>query len=115
MNNMTPRELTTAEVDALFLNKPVNGHYEPRGLFYYRKGFLIIGIDNSTGEAWTEEFSSLDLCLAWLNDKTIRHVQCYECAYAAERNGEHYCNFGDSDRYGKPVSPYTGCTYGEEN
>lgn len=25
-----------------------------------------IGIDNSTGDAWTEEFSDYDTCLAWL-------------------------------------------------
>lgn len=44
--------------------------YEPRGLFYMpdvienRKVFL--GIDNSTGEAWTEIFDTLEHCKNWL-------------------------------------------------
>lgn len=28
---------------------------------------LFIGIDNSTGDAWTEEFDNLEQCLNWLN------------------------------------------------
>jgi hypothetical protein len=46
----------------------------PRGKFfcsvdgtdYYRR--IFIAIDNSTGEAWTEEFETLDACLEWLNN-----------------------------------------------
>jgi hypothetical protein len=39
---------------------------EPRGRFYTIEGYSFIGIDNETGDAWTEEFSSLEICLEWL-------------------------------------------------
>lgn len=115
MNGMTPRELTRDEISELLRNKSKEGRYEPLGLFYHRSGKSVTGIDNSTGDAWTEDFPSLETCLAWLNNKTLKKTYCYECAYAAEKNGEYFCNFGDSDYYGKPVTSKTGCGYGEEN
>ena len=40
---------------------------QPLGLFYYSdKNGVWIGIDNSTGDAWTEEFKKRRKCLAWL-------------------------------------------------
>jgi len=46
---------------------------EPKGLFFCRvqegKGKPFIGIDNTTGDAWTEEFSSAPECLRWLRSK----------------------------------------------
>ena len=39
---------------------------EPEGLFYMRKGGRYIGIDNRTGDAWTEDFPTLDECKEWL-------------------------------------------------
>jgi hypothetical protein len=39
---------------------------EPEGLFYHKDGDKFIGIDNSSGDAWTEEFGDLDTCLEWL-------------------------------------------------
>ena len=41
--------------------------FEPIGTFYLKDGDLWIGIDNSTGDAWTEEFETLDKCIDWLN------------------------------------------------
>ncbi|QTL51182.1 MULTISPECIES: hypothetical protein [Priestia] len=38
----------------------------PRDLFLEPSGGCWIGIDNSTGEARTEEFNSLRECVAWL-------------------------------------------------
>lgn len=38
----------------------------PRGLFYLEDGDVIVGIDNSTGDAWVEEFSHYKLCENWL-------------------------------------------------
>jgi hypothetical protein len=38
----------------------------PEGLFYHKDGNKYIGIDNSSGDAWTEEFDNLDICLEWL-------------------------------------------------
>ena len=45
--------------------------YEPWGLFYYmttdRSGnTLYVGIDNSDGNCWVEEFYSIGACMAWL-------------------------------------------------
>lgn len=34
---------------------------------YDEESGLYIGIDNSTGECWTEEFDSEDACINWLN------------------------------------------------
>lgn len=39
---------------------------KPLGLFYLEDGDIIVGIDNSTGDAWVEEFSSFELCENWL-------------------------------------------------
>lgn len=45
---------------------------EPRGLFYQKDGNIIVGIDNSTGDAWTQDFASLEDCLAWLKGENER-------------------------------------------
>lgn len=42
---------------------------EPKGLFWQKDGDLYVGIDNSTGDAWTQDFSTLDECLAWLKER----------------------------------------------
>lgn len=42
------------------------GRYEPLGLFYLQEGDKFVGIDNSTGDAWTEEFADKEGCLRWL-------------------------------------------------
>ena len=39
---------------------------EPKGLFVLDTGIEIVGIDNRTGDAWTEEFPDLTECLLWL-------------------------------------------------
>ena len=39
---------------------------EPRGLFYYKFGNLYIGIDNSTGNSWTQKFKKYKNCKRWL-------------------------------------------------
>lgn len=38
----------------------------PLGKFVQDTGVEIVGIDNETGDAWTEEFPDLEECLAWL-------------------------------------------------
>ena len=38
----------------------------PYGLFYLKDGSVYVGIDNSDGNAWTEEFSMKRKCLEWL-------------------------------------------------
>ena len=41
--------------------------YSPEGLFYTIDNGKYIGIDNSTEDAWVEEFDTLDECKRWLN------------------------------------------------
>ena len=40
--------------------------YQPLGLFYLEERENFVGIDNSTGDAWTEEFPDRESCLRWL-------------------------------------------------
>lgn len=40
--------------------------YEPKGLFMFEDNGYFIGIDNSTGNCWVEEFITEDLCIKWL-------------------------------------------------
>lgn len=42
-------------------------NYRPLGKFYLEENGLFIGIDNETGEAWVEEFETLESCIDWLN------------------------------------------------
>ena len=35
---------------------------KPLGLFYLQSDGIYVGIDNTTGEAWTEEFPNLRQC-----------------------------------------------------
>lgn len=38
----------------------------PEGYFMTQEGGRFVGIDNSYGEAWTEEFKSKERCIRWL-------------------------------------------------
>jgi len=38
----------------------------PQGRFFHMEGDKIIGIDNSTGDAWTEEFTNMKEFLNWI-------------------------------------------------
>lgn len=39
---------------------------KPLGLFWTREKQWFVGIDNSTGDAWTECFKSKKECFKWL-------------------------------------------------
>ena len=43
----------------------------PLGLFYVLKAGTYIGIDNSNGQAWTEDFPSFRKCKRWLSNPNI--------------------------------------------
>lgn len=67
--NLSPQEITQQAASELFASCDVNaGRYSPLGLFYLKEGAQYIGIDNSSGNAWTEEFSDLAACLMWLRE-----------------------------------------------
>lgn len=42
---------------------------EPQGLFYVLDNDTHVAIDNTTGEAWTEEFTSQTEAQVWLTGK----------------------------------------------
>lgn len=44
---------------------------QPMGIFYAYEDGVYVGIDNSTGHAWTEEFSSLRKCKEWLRNPSM--------------------------------------------
>lgn len=77
----TPREIATAagiryirRATALQMLAAgeVTGKYKPPGRFIHRDGKKFIGIDNSSGEAWTEEFRTEAGCVRWLVDGVPR-------------------------------------------
>lgn len=39
---------------------------KPEGLFWTEEDGKYVGIDNSTGDAFTEDFDTKEMCLAWL-------------------------------------------------
>ena len=41
----------------------------PCGLFLAREGRMWVAVDNSTGDAWTEEFSRKRQAVRWLRGK----------------------------------------------
>ena len=43
----------------------------PLGLFYVHENGVYVGIDNSTGHAWVEEFTSLRQCKEWLRNPAM--------------------------------------------
>ena len=40
---------------------------KPHGLYILQSGDMFVGIDNETGDAWTEEFKTEKECRDWLN------------------------------------------------
>lgn len=44
---------------------------KPLGAFYFEEGGKFIGIDNTEGESFVEEFKDKESCIAWLSDTNI--------------------------------------------
>jgi len=44
---------------------------EPIGRFYEIDGDIHVGIDNSTGDVWVEEFKTKEECIAWLEGRVL--------------------------------------------
>lgn len=53
------------EVSEAFCNMVINER-EPKGIFFFKSNEDYIGVDNKTGEAWTEVFVDKNTCLEWL-------------------------------------------------
>lgn len=54
-----------------FLAEIVIKTRQPLGLFYVRQNGTYIGIDNSAGHTWVEEFSDLSSCKQWLRNPSM--------------------------------------------
>lgn len=64
---------------------------EPKGKFiieYPNKTYE--GIDNSTGDAWTEGFNSFDYCVDWLL-RNEKECTCGEIEQLYKYDGEYFC------------------------
>ncbi len=49
---------------------------KPIGKFCLTEGRTIVGIDNATGEAWTEEFKNFETFLLWITSQmTVREAE----------------------------------------
>ena len=71
--NEDVRKITDEEYQALIdrLDVVGEGKVEPLGLFYCTDrgkdgNTVYIGVDNSSGDLWVEEFKSLGACKRWL-------------------------------------------------
>ena len=55
---------------------------QPRGLFYRREARrLYVGVDNNSGDAWTEAFPSRRRCLRWLLNTGLDAKECGALGY----------------------------------
>ncbi|MDD3230897.1 MAG: hypothetical protein PHE09_17025 [Oscillospiraceae bacterium] len=53
----------------------------PTGKFYRQDGSTVVGVDNTTGDAWTEEFNDFDACIRWLNrEEEYQDGERHQCA-----------------------------------
>lgn len=64
---MEIKQITQQEVNEIFDNGFETGKYKPLGYYYVESDGTYMGIDNSTGNAWVEDFDNLADCIAWLN------------------------------------------------
>lgn len=55
-------------VSSAFLGRVIE-HRTPSGLFLTKEGRKWVAVDNTTGDAWTEEFSRKRQAVRWLRGK----------------------------------------------
>lgn len=58
-----PKEVSKAEAYRIIDTR------RPQGMFFLKEGNGYTGIDNRTGDAWTEEFPTKAECPKWLTDE----------------------------------------------
>lgn len=71
-NDPDIKKLTKEQVSSILNAGFETGKYKPTGRFYTKEGELYTGIDNSTGDAWTEEFKTKASCFKWLEGGRAR-------------------------------------------
>lgn len=77
MSDYARKDLKPKEVSYSFIKHLLESVYTedtekfiPLGLFYLEFGEVYVAVDNSTGDAWTEEFGSKEMALSWLSSKS---------------------------------------------
>ena len=60
------KKVTPSEGDCIIYSR------RPFGLFYLIYNGIYVGIDNSTGHAFTEEFMNLRQCKRWLLNPSVQ-------------------------------------------
>lgn len=64
---MRPLEISEQTAKGIIENR------KPLGTFYIKGKNVYVGIDNSEGDSFVEEFKDLETCLAWLNYDFIEY------------------------------------------
>lgn len=62
------KKLKIKRVSSEFLGRVIE-HRIPSGLFLTKEGRKWVAVDNTTGDAWTEEFSRKRQAVRWLRGK----------------------------------------------
>lgn len=60
---------TKAAMRHLIASGTEHGKYTPTGMFLTYESGVWVACDNSTGDAWMEEFATLEEAVDWLNGK----------------------------------------------
>ena len=63
------KKLKTQPVSSVFLGQVIARRI-PCGLFLAKEGRKWVAVDNTTGDAWTEEFSRKRQAIRWLRGKS---------------------------------------------
>ena len=62
------KKLKIQRVSSAFLGRVIEQR-TPYGLFLTKEGRKWVAVDNTTGDAWTEEFSRKHQAIRWLRGK----------------------------------------------
>lgn len=69
------KKLSQENTNRLLNSSKNDSEYTPHGLFYtIDNNETIVGIDNSTGDAFTEEFCNINACFDWLTRKAEKSL-----------------------------------------
>lgn len=64
---MEPIKITPQRAEKLINNEKRRESRKNKRLYYFKEGQLWIGIDNTSGDCFVEEFKTLLQCLLWLD------------------------------------------------
>lgn len=64
---MEPIQITAQRANKFIANEKRRESIKNQKLYYFKEGQLRIGIDNTSGDCFVEEFKKLFQCLLWLD------------------------------------------------